>query len=167
MLCIFHAIWQPSKCDIYPLCPKKSKKGKPRELSKVGSAWGEYCFWIICDYSSQQYSLYIQCLIYIPSDIYIHRNPIPRSHVVLTEMLQTKVARAILSVECISAVEMFQVVMREKQQYIAHLVRLGVSLTCHAASTSPVESIISNIKGTMGCSHKHKHKSTKNGKRER
>ncbi len=21
MLCIFHAIWQPFKCDIYPLCP--------------------------------------------------------------------------------------------------------------------------------------------------
>ena len=42
MLCIFHAIWQPFKRDIYPLCPKKSKKGKPLELSKVGSAWGEY-----------------------------------------------------------------------------------------------------------------------------
>jgi len=41
MLCIFHAIWQPYKRDIYPLCPKKSKKGKPLELSKVGSAWGE------------------------------------------------------------------------------------------------------------------------------
>jgi hypothetical protein len=27
MLCIFHAIWQPFKRDIYPLCPKKSKKG--------------------------------------------------------------------------------------------------------------------------------------------
>jgi hypothetical protein len=34
MLCIFHAIWQPFKCDIYPLCPHKSKKGKPLELSK-------------------------------------------------------------------------------------------------------------------------------------
>jgi len=44
MLCIFHAIWQPFKCNIYPLCPRKSKKGKPTELSKVGSDWGEYCF---------------------------------------------------------------------------------------------------------------------------
>jgi hypothetical protein len=43
MLCIFHAIWQPFKRDIYPLCLKKSKKGKPLELSKVGSAWGEHC----------------------------------------------------------------------------------------------------------------------------
>ena len=44
MLCIFHAIWQPFKRDIYPLCPRKSKKGKPLELSKVGSAWGEYSY---------------------------------------------------------------------------------------------------------------------------
>jgi hypothetical protein len=41
MLCIFRAIWQPFKCNIYPLCPKKSKKEKPFEFSKVGSAWGE------------------------------------------------------------------------------------------------------------------------------
>ena len=37
MLCIF------LKCNIYPLCPRKSKKGKPVELSKNGSAWGEHC----------------------------------------------------------------------------------------------------------------------------
>ena len=67
-------------------------------------------------------------------------------------MLLTDVARAILSVECISAVEKFQVVMKEKQQYIAHHVRLQVSLTRHAASTSPVESMNSHIKGNMGCS---------------
>ncbi len=50
-------------------------------------------------------------------------------------MLQTDVARAILSVECISAVKNFQVVMKEKQQYIAHHIRLQVSLTRHAVST--------------------------------
>jgi hypothetical protein len=42
-------------------------------------------------------------------------------------MLQTDVACAILSVECISAVENFQEVMKEKQQYGAHHVRLDVS----------------------------------------
>jgi hypothetical protein len=67
-------------------------------------------------------------------------------------MLQTEVARAILSVKCISAVENFQVIMKKKQQYIAHHVRLDVSLTHHAASTSPVESMNSHIKGTIGCS---------------
>jgi len=67
-------------------------------------------------------------------------------------MLQTEVACAILSVECISDVEYFQVIMKEKQKYVAHHVRLSVSLTRHAASTSPVEMMNSNIKGTMGCS---------------
>jgi len=68
-------------------------------------------------------------------------------------MLQTEAACIILSVECISAVENFQVVLKEKQQYVAHQVRLGNSLTHHAASTLPVfESMNSNIKGTMGCS---------------
>ncbi len=67
-------------------------------------------------------------------------------------MLQTEVACATLSVECISAFENFQGVMKEKQQYIAHHVRRDVSLTRHAASTSPVESMNSHIKGTMGCS---------------
>jgi hypothetical protein len=42
MLCIFHAIWQPFKRNIYTLCQKISKKGQPTQLSKVGSAWGEY-----------------------------------------------------------------------------------------------------------------------------
>ena len=47
--------------------------------------------------------------------------------------------------------KMFQVVMKEKQQYVAHHVRLGISLIRHAATTSPVESMNSNIKGKMGC----------------
>ncbi len=34
MLCIFHAIWQPFKCDIYPLCPKKSKRGQVTSYSR-------------------------------------------------------------------------------------------------------------------------------------
>jgi hypothetical protein len=42
--------------------------------------------------------------------------------------------------------------MKEKQKYLAHHVRLSVSFIRHAASTSPVESMNNNIKGTMGCS---------------
>ena len=76
MLCIFHAIWQPFKRVIYPLCPKKSKKGKPLELSKVGSAWAEHCLLIIGDFFLQLYS-YIQCTIDVQSDIYIQRVSIP------------------------------------------------------------------------------------------
>ena len=33
--------------NIYTLCPRKSKKGQPIELKKVGSAWGEYAFWFL------------------------------------------------------------------------------------------------------------------------
>ena len=44
MLCIYHAIWQPFKRDIYPLLPRKSAKGKPIELTTVGSQWGKLLF---------------------------------------------------------------------------------------------------------------------------
>ncbi len=48
ILCIYHAIWQPFKRDIYTLCPKISKKGQPTQLSKVGSAWDEFrlCYYL-------------------------------------------------------------------------------------------------------------------------
>ncbi len=84
--------------------------------------------------------------------VYCTQAQYDRSHALLTIMLQTEAAKSILSVECISAVEKFQVVMKEKQKYVAHHVRLGVSLARHAATTSPVESMNSNIKGSMGCS---------------
>jgi hypothetical protein len=67
-------------------------------------------------------------------------------------MLQSEQARKTLSAECILAVEKFQVTMKDKEQYIAYHVRKDVSLSCYVASTSPVESTNSHIKGTMGCS---------------
>jgi hypothetical protein len=67
-------------------------------------------------------------------------------------MLQSEQARETLSAECILAVENFQVTMKDKEQYIAYHVRKDVSSSCNAASTSPVESMNSHIKGTMGCS---------------
>ena len=50
MLCIFHAIWQPFKRDIYSLLPRKSKKGQPIQLTKVGSAWGQYHLLVVIVY---------------------------------------------------------------------------------------------------------------------
>ncbi len=44
MLCIYHALWQPFKRDIHPLLPRKSAKGKPIELTTVGSQWGNLLF---------------------------------------------------------------------------------------------------------------------------
>jgi hypothetical protein len=37
ILCIFHAVWQPFKRDIYSLLPRKSAKRKPIESTEVGS----------------------------------------------------------------------------------------------------------------------------------
>ncbi len=44
MLCIYHAIWQPFKRDKYPLLPRKSTKGKPIELTIIGSQLGKLLF---------------------------------------------------------------------------------------------------------------------------
>ena len=40
MLCIFHAIWQPFKKEIYMVLPRKSASDKPVELSDVARAGG-------------------------------------------------------------------------------------------------------------------------------
>ncbi len=42
MLCIFHAIWQPFKKEIYLLLPRKLSPDKPVELSDIGRMWGTY-----------------------------------------------------------------------------------------------------------------------------
>ena len=76
MLCIFHAIWQPFNRDVYPLCPRKSKKGKPIELTKIGSAWGELRYRLYWDDFCQYFLTNINIL-FLFSDLYIHHIPIP------------------------------------------------------------------------------------------
>ena len=76
MLCIFHAIWQPFKRDVYPLCPRKSKKGQPIELTKVGSAWGELRFCLIWVDFCQHILTHINILFFF-SNLYLHSIPIP------------------------------------------------------------------------------------------
>jgi hypothetical protein len=44
MLCIFHAIWQPFKRDVYSLLPRKPAQGKPIELTELGNSRGKYLF---------------------------------------------------------------------------------------------------------------------------
>jgi hypothetical protein len=51
-----------------------------------------------------------------------------------------------------SAVEQFQVTMKNREQYIAFHVWNKILLSRNAASISPIESLNSHIKGTMGCS---------------
>ena len=76
MLCIFHAIWQPFKRDVYPLCPGKSKKGKPIELTKIGSAWGELRICLNLDAFCQHFLPNINIFILF-SNLYIYHFPIP------------------------------------------------------------------------------------------
>ena len=76
MLCIFHAIWQPFKWDVYPLCPGKSKKGKTIELTKIGSAWGELRYCLNLDAFCQNFLPNINIFILF-SNLYIHHFPIP------------------------------------------------------------------------------------------
>ncbi len=57
MLCIFHAIWQPFKRDIYSLLPRKSAKGKPIELTEVGSQWGKLLFGLILSLCKMSFDL--------------------------------------------------------------------------------------------------------------
>jgi hypothetical protein len=57
MLCIFRAIWQPFKRDTYSLLPRKSAKGKPIELTEVGSQWGKSLFELILSLCKRSFDL--------------------------------------------------------------------------------------------------------------
>ena len=78
MLCIFHAIWQPFKRDVYPLFPRKSnEKGKPMELTKIGSAWGELHYCITLHNFCLHFFPNRNEILFLSSNLYIHRFPIP------------------------------------------------------------------------------------------
>jgi hypothetical protein len=48
MLCIFHAIWQPFKRDVYLLLPKEHSDGKGGKLTKRGKQFGKnYCITLL------------------------------------------------------------------------------------------------------------------------
>ena len=78
MLCIFHAIWQPFKRNIYLLLPRKSNKRQPTQLSKDGSdSWGDYYLLIMFDNFFLCNLSYTQLLIPFLSDLYVHHFPTP------------------------------------------------------------------------------------------
>ncbi len=72
---------------------------------------------------TRRYSVFqYQACVYRTQDQY------DKSHIILTEMLQTEDARAILSVECISAIEKFQVIMNSHVRF--HPKMIEIILTC-------------------------------------
>ena len=64
MLCIFHALWQPFKHDIYHLCPRKSKRENLQNCQKlVVLGVSIVCELFLISLSVQHFLSYIQCLL--------------------------------------------------------------------------------------------------------
>ena len=166
MLCTFHAIWLPFKRDIYHLLPaRKSKDGKLIELTEPGRDRGEFLFVITHSLKFPVTADMIQfCLLakYIygvfqsQTCVYSSKEQYDRSHQILTEMMLSPMCKNVLSNECRKAIEKFQMVIKEKERYLAFYVRVKIPLSFNAMTTSPVESMNSTIKRNMGVNHNSK-----------
>jgi hypothetical protein len=55
-----------------------------------------------------------------------------------------------LSPECINAIQQFQIVIREKECYLAFYFHSKISMSFNAMTTSPVESMNSSLKRETG-----------------
>jgi hypothetical protein len=139
---------------------KKSCKGKLIELTEVGQNWDEYQIFINehftiiiydpiyilnCSLASYLYTVFqYQTCVYWTKDQY------DRSHEILSEMLKSKRCKDCLSDECIHMIELLQTSMKEKENYLAIYIRLKISMSFDAVTTSPVESMNSSLKNGMG-----------------
>ncbi len=122
MLCTFHAVWQPIKCDLYPLLPsKKTRTGKLIELTEVGQKWGEYQIFINEHITLIIYDLililncslasYLYTMFQYQTSVYWTKGQYDRSHEIF-EMLKSKRCKDCLSDECIHMIEKFQTSMK-------------------------------------------------------
>ena len=161
MLCIFHAVWQPFKRDLYLLLPsKKTRTRKLIEVTEDGQKWGEYQIFI-----NEHFPLIIYDLIFILNSslasylytifqyqtcVYRTKDQYDRSHEILSEMLKSKWCKDCLSDECIHMIEKFQTSMKEKKNYLVLYVRPKISMSFDAMTTSPVKSMNSALKNGMG-----------------
>jgi hypothetical protein len=161
MLCIFHAVWQPFKRDLYLLLPsKKTCTGKLIELTEVGQKWGEYLIFINEHFPLIIYDLifilncslasYLYTIFQYQTCVYWTKDQCDRLHEILSEMLKSKRCKDSLSDECIHVIEKFQTSMKEKENYFAFYVWSKISKSFDAMTTSPVESMNSALKNGMG-----------------
>ena len=67
---------------------------------------------------------YIYSVFQYQACVYRTQDQYDKSHIILTEMLQTEDARAILSVECISAIEKFQVIMNSPVRFRSQMIEI-------------------------------------------
>ncbi len=70
----------------------------------------------------------------------------------MTEFIHMSSNNFQLSRECILSIEKFQVIMQDKESYIAFYERSQIPLCCDAMTMSPCEAVNSHIKEKMGCS---------------
>ncbi len=73
--------------------------------------------------------------------VYRAKEQYDRSHELLFEMLVSDMCTKTLSPECINAIQQFQVVIKEKECYLAFYVHSKNSMSFDAMTTSPVESM--------------------------
>ena len=71
-------------------------------------------------------------------------------------MMLSPMCKNVLSNECRKAIEKFQMIIKEKENYLAFYVRVKIPLSFNAMTTSPVESMNSTIKRNMGVNHNSK-----------
>jgi hypothetical protein len=69
-------------------------------------------------------------------------------------MLNSKRCKDSFSDECIKMIEKFQTSMKEKENYLAFHIRLKISMSFDAMTTSPVKSMNSSLKNGMGMNFK-------------
>jgi hypothetical protein len=143
-------------------CQRNLPKGKVIELTDVGKLWGENVFVIYrilslttsnikllssCDSIISKLSL---CNLQHQVCVYRTKEQYDRSHELLSEMLVLEMCTKTLSPECINAIQQFQIVIKEKECYLAFYVCSKTSMSFDAMTTSPVESMNSSLKRGTG-----------------
>jgi hypothetical protein len=82
--------------------------------------------------------------------VYRTKEQYDRSHELLSKMLVSDMCTKTLSSERINAIQQFQIVVKEKECYLAFYVRSKISMSFDAMTTSPVASMNSSLKRGMG-----------------
>ncbi len=78
--------------------------------------------------------------------VYCTKEQYDRSHELLSKMLVSGMCTKTLFLECINAIQQFQIVIKEKEYYLAFYVYSQISMSFDAVTTSPVESMNSCLK---------------------
>jgi hypothetical protein len=82
--------------------------------------------------------------------VYCTKEQYDRSHELLSKMLLSEMCTKTLSQECINAIQQFQIVIKEKECYLALYVRSNFSMSFNTMTTSPFESMNSSLKRGTG-----------------